>query len=218
MKFIVFEGCDGAGKSTQVDLLLKKLEDNKIKTKFIKFPQYEEFFGKLVTDYLLGKYGDIKHTDSHLIALTYALDRYDAKKKIQSWIDKGYVVVCDRYFGSQAHQAAKLSKSERIEFLHWVTELEYLKLGIVKEDVIVYLDVPEKVSYELMGKRKQRLYIKKKRDLHEADINHLRETRNVYLEMARGKDWIKIDCVKKDKLLSKEDIAETIWKKLKPLL
>ena len=57
-KLIVIEGLDGSGKSTQLDLLFKGLEDLGKDSKWVSFPDYESNSSALVKMYLGGEYGD----------------------------------------------------------------------------------------------------------------------------------------------------------------
>ena len=65
-KLIIFEGSDGAGKSTQVALLIKQLKKAGCLVGQLHFPQYGLFFGRLIRRYLKGEFGSIKQTNCYL--------------------------------------------------------------------------------------------------------------------------------------------------------
>jgi len=73
MALIVIEGLDGAGKSTQIDILTNQLKDKAIPSHFLHFPRVEApFFGELIARFLRGDLGAIDRVDPYVVALLYA--------------------------------------------------------------------------------------------------------------------------------------------------
>jgi len=202
-KLIVIDGIDGSGKATQVALLEKALKKDKVKVKTIDFPRYyDNFFGGLIGEYLSGKYGDFIQTDPRVASVLYAADRFESSKKIQKWIDDGFVVLADRYVSAnQIHQGGKIEKtSERKKFLEWLDKMEYEVFGIPRPDLVIYLDVPFEVSKEWLKKKvtqRSKKYLKGKKDVAEDNLLHLQASRNsaLYLEK-NNKNWEKVTCCK----------------------
>lgn len=217
-RFIVIEGVDGVGKSTQIELLEKYLINQQKQVKFIKFPRYEKTFGgQMVKRYLNGEFGDQNSISPYLIAPLYAIDRAHAKDEIYDWLKEGNTVIADRYMMSNlAFRSASLDLKQVDEYLEWNNELEYNVLKIPREDVVVFLYAPlDFVWQKLDQKRKGREYTASKRDIHEKDYNYLKEVEKRYLYLTKKyKHIIKIDCVKNKKLRSIEDIHFEILKKL----
>ncbi|XOB42478.1 MAG: dTMP kinase [Candidatus Nealsonbacteria bacterium] len=223
-KFVVFEGIDGSGKSTQAKLLINRLKKEKYRTAFIDFPQYDKKSAGLVEEYLNGKYGSAKRVGPYRASIFYACDRYDASFQIRNWLKKGRILVADRYVGSNiGHQGGKIrDKKQRKKFLKWLYQLEYELFNIPKPDFSFILKVPPSVSRVLSGKitdkekkAKKKIYLgRKKRDVHEKDPIHLTATAGSYLEVAKEfpKDFKIIECFKGGKLLSPQVIHEQIWK------
>lgn len=215
-KLIVIDGSDSSGKRTQTLLLAERLKKAGKKVKTLSFPVYDSYFGKLVADYLTGKFGKLHQVSPKTASILYALDRYGQKGRINAWLKKGNIVVLDRYAESNmAYQAAKLKNKEK--FLEWLHDLEYGKLGIPKADLVIYLHVPYEISEKLMEKRRKKKYLKgEKKDLHEKDGKYIRKVIANYLEFAKKhKNWHVVECVKNNKILSREEINDRIWRIIK---
>lgn len=206
-RFIVIDGSDGSGKKTQADLLIKYLKSKKIKAVMFDFPQYDKFFGKLVKRYLSGEFGGLNEVDAHLASVLYAADRWQAKDDINKYLEKGYIVISNRYAESNmAHQSAKIkSAKKRQEFLKWLDEMEFKNFAIPRADMVVYLDVPVEIGQKLVEHRGN---IK---DIHETDVDYLRRTQKEYRNLCnKYKHWQKIDCTKNKQILTREEIADKV--------
>jgi dTMP kinase len=222
-KFFVIEGIDGSGKETQTTLLIEALQKKGIKVKKMDFPQYgQTFFGDLVGRFLKGEFGSIKEVNPYLASLTYAGDRWQAKDEINSYLNKGYFVISNRYAkSSMGHQGAKLKGKERKKLLEYLYKLEYEIYGIPEEDLDIFLDVPANFGKKLVLKKAKRNYLgnRKKRDIHEADAKHQEEARKVYLNLIKKFPYIKkVECTKNGKLLSIDDIHSKVWKIVESML
>ncbi len=213
--FIVLEGTDGSGKTTQFKLLIKKLKQFGFKFKTIDFPQYGQPSAYFVEQYLNGNYGGAKDVGPYKASLFYALDRFSAAQKINNWIDAGFIVVSNRYVLSNAgHQGGKIKTSgDRNRFWKWLFDLEYNILGIPQPDLNILIHMPAEVAQKLVDKKSARQYIKgKKRDLHEADLKHLQDSEKVYLLLARQQRLPVVECFTNSQLLKPEVINQIIWK------
>ncbi len=87
-----------------------------------------------------------------------------------------------------------MPREKRHEFLAWLKELEYQVYGLPAEDLVVYLRVPAEEAQRLVGEKSKRQYTELRRDLLEADLAHLRAAAEVYDELARQPNWVKIEC------------------------
>jgi dTMP kinase len=193
MNFVVIEGLDGSGKSTQIKLLREYLVKQNIKHKYLHFPRTDTpVYGELIARFLRGESGDIKSVDPYLVALLYAGDRNDAKTIIKEWLMEGYFVLVDRYVNSNiAFQCAKLnSESERLQLKNWIIQLEYHYNQLPVPDLNIFLDVPFNFTEnQLLKERKgeDREYLNGRADIHEADLDFQKNVREVYLSL-EGKD------------------------------
>ena len=118
MPFIVLEGLDGAGKSTQIKKIKELLEASGKQVEMLHFPRFDSpFFGELIARFLRGEFGSAAEVDPYLVALLYAGDRKDAAVMINGWLNEGRYVIADRYVTSNfIHQASKIDdKKEKIE-------------------------------------------------------------------------------------------------------
>ena len=218
MPFVVIEGLDGAGKSTQINLLQDWLGKKRIEYKYLHFPRTDsQFFGEMIARFLRGEFGDINRVDPYIVALLYAGDRKDAASLILTWIKSGNLVLVDRYvFSNIAFQCAKLLNPEKRELLRkWIIKLEYEYYNIPKPDINLFLDVPFKfTSQRLTSTRKgsERDYLNGKQDIHEANLEFQNRVREVYLQEVESDENIKIiNCSKSDnKMLTPEKIFEKI--------
>lgn len=225
-QFIVIEGTDGSGKFTQLKLLAKRLNEDGREVEKISFPQYGEKSAGPVEEYLNGVYGNPQEVGPYRASIFFACDRYDASFKIKEWLEEGKVVIADRYFGSNAgHQAGKIAdQKEREEFLDWIYDLEFNIFEIPKPDINIILDVPPIIAQGMCNniddpeKQKEKaIYLGEGgHDIHEEDIDHLKDSYDAYLEAAeKFPNFVLVNCIDDEKLLSKKSISEKIYKIIK---
>lgn len=198
-KLIVLEGLDGSGKATQTQLLvdgLKLCGENIFK---ITFPNYEDPSSSLVKMYLNSEFGaSPEAVNSYAAASFFAVDRYASYMKYWGQVyDSGAVIVSDRYTTSNmVYQLSKLDRSEWDNYIEWLLDYEYAKLGIPSPDLTIYLDMPVEVSQKFMTERYNG--IESKKDLHERDIEFLKKGRKSALYAASKLHWAVIACSKED--------------------
>jgi len=216
-KFIVIDGTDGSGKATQTELLVKRLRKEKFKVRVFDFPQYGNKSAGLVEEYLNGKYGSAKEVGPYRASIFYACDRYDASFKIRKCIENGYIVVSNRYVtANMGHQGGKIADAKkRKEYFDWLYKLEYEIFEIPKPDLNIILHVDAAVAQKLVDTKGKREYTKKKRDLHEKDLKHLRDAEKVYLEIAKTmKNFKLISCTEDKCIMDRSIISDLVWKEV----
>ena len=218
-KLIVFEGTDGSGKATQSRMLCQHLMNEEIAYKNIDFPRYGQPSAVMVQEYLDGKLGkNPGDVNAFAASILYAVDRYASYK--QDWGDfyeAGGLIVADRYTTSNAvHQASKLADSERTDYLNWLFDLEYNRIGLPEPDLVIYLDMPTEITERMMRSREQQTGTHA--DIHEQDEQYLKKCRANAKEVVRECGWKIIHCAAGDEPRTIEDIHREVWQTVQELL
>lgn len=220
-KLIVIDGTDGSGKATQTALLVKRLKKRGYKVEIEDFPQYGKKSAGLVEEYLNGRYGTAKELGPYIPSMFYAVDRFAASFRIRKNLNEGKIVVSNRYVTANlGHQGGKIAKiSEREKFYKWLVDLEFNFFKIPKPDLNIILHLPAGIAQKLVDGKGRRDYVNgRKRDLHEADLNHLKAAEKTYLEISRKFHYPLVECFKDGKILSRGEIADIIWRKVTKIL
>lgn len=218
-KLIVIEGTDGSGKSTQFALLTQRLSDENREFRKLVFPRYSEPSSALIRMYLGGEFGsDPNAVNGYAASAFYAVDRYASYKQDWGiWYENGGLVLSDRYTTSNAvHQAAKESPETRDEYLKWLYDFEYDRLGLPCPDLVIYLDVPTDFTRQLM--RHREAATNTTADIHEQDMNYLATCRQAGRAAANYYGWTVIECVRDGAMRTIEDIHAEIYAHVSKLL
>lgn len=223
MKFIVIEGLDGSGKSTQVKKLLSYLEENNIRFKYLHFPVMESpIFGELASMFLRGDLGSLDMVNPYLVALIYAGDRNNAKQTILDWLANDCLVVIDRYvYSNIAFQCAKVNGiEEQNKLANWILNMEFEYYKIPKPDLSVFFDVPFEFTQKNLTNQREgedRDYLNGKVDIHEANLDFQKNVREIYLRYSNADSSMnKIDCSNgKGEMHSPDEIFQKLINVLK---
>ena len=192
--FIVIEGLDGSGKSTQLKLIREYLEKHDRQFKDIHFPKMNEgYYGKLVAEFLRGEFGSIEQVDPKIVALLFAGDRKEHIHEVNQWLKDGFVVIADRYVNSNiAFQCAKMKdRAAKDRLKAWILDFEYGYHQLPRPSVSMFLDVPlESIKRSLATERKgeDRDYLNGKRDIHEDSLQLQVKVRQEYLTMVEEQE------------------------------
>ena len=151
-KFIVFEGIDGAGKTTQTKLLAKRL-NSLGKSVYLTAEPTDLESGRELRR-ILG--GEKKKSDCE-IATLFAIDRIahntDKEKGIESMLEAGYDVICDRYYYSSLAYQGHVTNYE------WVKSMNLDCPDIRHPDLCIFLDLTPEQSLERISKGREKLEI-----------------------------------------------------------
>jgi len=213
MALIVVEGLDGAGKSTQIDLLTNYLKSKSIPCHFLHFPRVDApFFGELIARFLRGDLGSIDKVDPYVVALLYASDRMDAAPLLRQWLAGNHVVLLDRYvYSNVAFQCAKLNNTDEVKRLRdWILQLEFDYYAIPRPDLNIFLNVPFYFTRQRLTEQRtgdSRHYLQGKDDIHEKDLSFQEKVRNIYLEQQQfDTNFVVLDCTDANGQMLKPDV------------
>lgn len=214
-KLIVLEGLDGCGKSTQFDRLTAYLAESGHPSASISFPNYAEPSSALVREYLAGTYGS-KPGDVNAYAASsfYAVDRYASYK--QFW-EKDYLagslILAARYTTANGiYQMSKLPESEWENYISWLEDYEYDRLGLPRPDEVLFLDMPLELSEQLLSNRYHGDASKK--DVHERDKSFMRRCHDIARFIAARQGWTMVPCSKDGEILPMDTITEDLKQRL----
>ena len=147
------------------------------------------------------------------------MDRYASWKKVwQAHYEAGGLVLADRYTTSNAvHQTSKLPVDERGEFLTWLSEFEYDRMGLPAPDLVIFLDMPTEKAVEMLRQREENTNTKA--DIHETDTAYLADCRQAAIQAAETYGWKRISCLNEQgELRPIEEIHQEIWQAVEPFL
>ncbi len=207
-RLAVIDGLDGSGKTTQFDRLSEYLDNHGTSYRRICFPDYDEPSSALVKMYLAGEFGgSADAVNAYAASSFYAVDRYASYKRF--WEEDyraGRLILAARYTTSNAiHQMAKLPREEWDDYLAWLEDYEYGKLGLPRPSAVAFLDMPPEVSQRLLSHR----YAgdESRKDIHERDRAYLRRCRETALYAAERLGWKVVSCARDGEPLPEAEIT-----------
>lgn len=215
--FIVIDWTDWSWKGTQTKLLVEKLKSEWYNVEMADFPQYGTKSAWMVEEYLNWKLWTAEEVWPYRASVFYAIDRYEASSRIKKRLNEWKIVVSNRYVSSNMwHQAGKIHDlKERDKFLNRLDEFEYWLFWIPRPDINILLYMPTEIWQKLVDKKWKRNYTEKKRDIHEADLNHLKDAAEAYKYVAKKYNRIIIDSAPEWKLKTIEEISNELRKIIK---
>jgi dTMP kinase len=223
--FIVIEGSDGTGKSTQVLKLDTRAHRHGYNVMHATFPNYGARSAKFTEHYLNGRYGPARSVHPELASMVYAIDRFSMRDAIREHLRKPHsIVIADRYVASNlAHQGTKYADKENREtFYETIFELEFDILDLPKPDLNIILEIPTTMAIANIEKRIAESPTPIGKDQHEKDVLHLKQAQRNYREIAKiYPEWYeRLSCVEPDKVTMRpiQDIGDDIWELVLPIL
>ena len=185
--FIVIEGLDGSGKTTQARLLVQKLRSGH-NVVYTTEPSRGKI-GSFIRECCLF---EEKRLDSATEALLFAADRIEhIQNEVVPALNKGLLVISDRYlYSSLAYQGSTgLS-------LEWI---EAINKHALKPDLAVFIDVAPETVMQRLNRKKSVM----------ETLETQRQVREVYLKFVANDDMVRIDG---DKLVA--ELSEALYSRV----
>ena len=198
-KFIVVEGSEGVGKSSQIKIIERYLIDNKIEYILTREPGGTSF-GESIRDIILN---DNNNTEELTDSLLFYASRYENYKKIiLPALDADKTVICDRYHYSTLVYQGIVGNNSSVKAIHEIFDAIYSKMI----DHIIYLYTTPKESFKRISKRSVT-------DKFESrGLSYLEDLSNAYELVFDGmKNITKID-TSEDKDITKDNLIKSLDK------
>lgn len=216
-KLIVVEGaCDGIGKTTQYMLLNEHLQRDGKSIVTHHFPSYGTYQGKAVEMYLSGNYGQISELSPYFINSLYANDRSITwYTTLKQEFEQGKIVLLDRYTTSSLiYQSAQIEDiSKKKDFINYVCDFEYEKLGLKRPDNVIFLHAPFDLVTEIRNARKQNEGVSN--DIHERDLEFMKKVYESAMFIADYLGWDKVQCDENGQIRGINDIHNDVYRLVK---
>ncbi|XP_006459808.1 hypothetical protein AGABI2DRAFT_219178 [Agaricus bisporus var. bisporus H97] len=209
--FIVIEGLDRSGKTTQAALLHSKLQSLNIPTKLLKFPDRTTPIGQMIDSYLRSQ----SELDDHVIHLLFSANRWELASTITDLLHSGTTILCDRYaFSGIAFSASKPSLIQQdLAALEWCRAPD---ISLPAPDLTIFLDFSPAEAQRRSGygeERYEKIDVQNRvREIfhrlgqemvHNDNDNHRRDS---------SQEWVVVDASK-----DREVIADELWRLVEPL-
>jgi len=170
--FIVFYGINNLGKSTQAKQLVESLNNQGIKTEYLKYPIYDLApSGVMLNAYLRG--GNPYQLSAREAQMLYALNRTQFEPQLKSKLESGITVVAEDYTGTGLAWGMGGGVDEKF--------LKEVNSHLLKEDLAFWFD-GERFSDGIEKGHK-----------HEQDNQLTAKVRQVHQQLAKEFSWIKIN-------------------------
>jgi len=190
--FLVIEGLDRSGKSTQASILHDRLQQSQIPVKLLKFPDRTTAIGKMIDSYLRSE-ADL---DDRAIHLLFSANRWELASTIEQFLNSGTTVLCDRYaFSGIAFSAAK-----GLPYA-WCRAPD---VSLPSPDLTLFLDISPEKAKERGGYGEER-YEKEEMQRRVRDVFE-RIGREMVQGDHAGRRWVKIDAGQE-----RNEVADAIW-------
>lgn len=197
--FIAFEGIDGSGKSTQVELLAERLKQEGHKV-YRTFEPTDSPIGAIIRNIFRHRI----EADERTIAALFVADRLDhllnKTNGVLKKMEEGYTVITDRYyFSSYAYHSVHMP-------LEWIIEANSLSAELLRPDLNIYIDVDPETGIKRLNNGRSLI------ELYET-VDNLRQVREKYKEAI---DYLKFQeqVLVVDGNRPADIIAAEIWKEV----
>ena len=213
-RFIVVEGLDGSGKTTQSDILCQRLETAGIQVHHTAECSNGPIGRVIRNDYLSGK----RKADPRITNLLYAVDRLDHITNEEDgmlWkVNQGIYVVSDRYYlSSVAYYAQEFFGTSLYENqMDYIIQQNAINFELLRPDVTIFLDIPAEEAHKRISSRDRPI------EIYEY-VDKMRKIRSAYfrgmevITERNGEEFIIVDASG-----DVQEIADRVWEATTPFL
>lgn len=197
--FITFEGIDGCGKSTQLNLLKEEFNNKGIKFIEVREPGGTAV-GEKIRTILLDRKNDSMTRMAELLLFEAARAQITEEVIIPA-LERGVNVICDRFYDSTTAYQGYANKMGR-------DLTDFLNLKATNEtspDITILLDIDPKTAYERRASRGEEDRIEM------MGLAYQEMVREGYLELAKSEDRIKVIDAARTPDVIYEEIQKLIW-------
>ena len=197
--FIVFEGIDGSGKTTQAELLAEKLTSIQQSNIIIREPG-----GTPLGESIRKELKSNPNLDPVTQLFLFSACRTELiKDVINPNLEEGHIVICDRYiFSTIAYQG----HAEGLN-IAYIENMIDLSTGGLTPDIVIFIDTPVEIAKKRRENETNDYYDQK-------DIDYYVRTREGYISMASSSvNWVTHYGSKEP-----DELAKSIWEQIKPLI
>ncbi|KIL62863.1 hypothetical protein M378DRAFT_80477 [Amanita muscaria Koide BX008] len=212
--FIVIEGLDRSGKSTQASAILSRLQENGIKAKLLKFPDRTTPIGKMIDAYLKSQ----SDLDDRAIHLLFSANRWELAASIERDLSSGILILADRY----AFSGIAFSQAKGLPY-EWCRSPE---ISLPAPDLTIFLDISpdqarerggygeERYEKEEMQRKVREIFKRMGKEMPGAGVGDSVQSGPVSSEnQVIPPRWVNINAG-----LPVEDVTDNIWNVISPLL
>ncbi len=190
--FITFEGADGCGKTTQIELLNKYLQEKGFKTLVTREPGAKGL-GEKLREILLNYDGEVSPNCESFLFLADRAQHVDCV--IKPALKDGVIVLCDRHTDSTV---AYQGYGRQLD-IEQIKKLNEIAVNGLKPDLTIVFDIDIETSMQRVGKTKDRM--------ESAGMDFFNRVRNGYLAIAK-------DEPNRVKVINAADTIERIHEKV----
>lgn len=197
-QLILIEGLDRTGKTTQTEILYKKLKPN---VELIKYPKRDTPIGKIINEYLTNLDYSLPNQSIHLL---FSANRWELMDHIISLLKEGKNVILDRYvYSGVAYSAAK--ETSRMDW-QWCLSPDK---GLLRPDLTIFLtqdDITRQSDRDGFGDERYEIssFQQKVKSQFESLFRNISDSNEVKLLNVTGK--------------SIEEVETLVWEQVELLL
>jgi dTMP kinase len=202
--FIVLEGLDCAGKTTQAERLEQTLDDHDIPNRGLRFPDRGTPTGKVLDAYLSCG----APVESHVINLLFCANRWEKDEEIREHLAEGTTIICDRYAYSGVAYSAAMGLDRA-----WC---KAPNVGLPEPDLVIFLDIPADLAAKRKGFGRERFEKVELQQKILEEFNRLKEPSWRILDASQSADELAkqirdLALAKIDELATGDHPVKNLW-------